>query len=257
MSSAQELKKIGSVSLVNPLVLETLEKLIDKKKNTAKVAFNSDLQKIYSTVTQKSFTAAETLIKNLIDFGRSIRLILDTYFPIVARRLGDHWVSDKLTFAEVTLALANLQLLNSKFEPLYLSDLKSSQIRSKILLVVPTGEDHTFGAISVTRKLRSMGTQTILLLDYQNKELEDLILGETLDLIGISSGNNFMTEKINALATFLTSRIGKKTPIALGGNLVSTYKKTNEILNVDLISTNPEFVLDSLGIKYANNKKIT
>ena len=51
MSSAQELKKFGSVSLVNPLVLETLEKLIDKKKYTAKVAFNSDLQKIYSTVT--------------------------------------------------------------------------------------------------------------------------------------------------------------------------------------------------------------
>ena len=68
MSSAQELKKVRSVSLVNPLVLETLEKLIDKKKNTAKVAFNSDLQKIYSTVTQKSFNAAETLIKNLIDF---------------------------------------------------------------------------------------------------------------------------------------------------------------------------------------------
>ena len=257
MSSAQELKKVESVSLVNPLVLETLEKLIDKKKNTAKVAFNSDLQKIYSTVTQKSFIAAETLIKNLIDFGRSIRLILDTYFPIVARRLGDHWVSDKLTFAEVTLALANLQLLNSKFEPLYLSGLKSSQIGAKILLVVPKGEDHTFGAISVTRKLRSMGTQTILLLDYQNKELEDMILGETFDLIGISSGNNFMTEKINALSTFLTSRIGKKTPIALGGNLVSTYKKTNEILNVDLISTNPEFVLDSLGIKYSNNKKTT
>ena len=88
MSSAQELKKVGSVSLVNPLVLETLEKLIDKKKNTAKVAFNSDLQKIYSTVTQKSFTAAETLIKKPHRFWSLNKADLRYLFSYCGKEVG-------------------------------------------------------------------------------------------------------------------------------------------------------------------------
>ncbi len=250
MHSTQENSNVGPLSIVNPLVLETLEKLIGKKKGTAKISFDSDLHQIYSTVTAKSIRAGETLIKNLLDFGRSIELILDTYFPIVAEKLGNHWVSDKLTFAEVTLALGNLQLLNSKFEPLYLSNPSSTQHGGKILIILPKGENHTFGPISVTRKLRNMGTQTILVLDYQQIELEKLILENTFDLIGISSGNNFMTDKINGLVDFFKTRAEKTTPVVLGGNLVNTYKKTNETLKVDLISRDPEFALDKMGIKH-------
>ena len=250
MHSTQELRKVENLSIVNPLVLETLEKLIDKKKKNVKISFDSDLKKIYSIVTTRSIQAGEALIRNLLDFGRSIELVLDTYFPIVAKQLGDHWVSDKLTFAEVTLALGNLQLLNSKFEPLYLSELPPTNEEARILIVIPKEEHYTFGPISITRKIRSMGIQTILGLDYQKSELEKLILENTFDLIGISSGNNFMATKINDLVHFFRTRVEKVTPVALGGNLVNTYKKTNETLKVDLISKDPEFILDEVGIKY-------
>ena len=250
MHSTQESKKMENLSIVNPLVLDTLEKLISRKKKTVKISFESDLQQIYSTVTSHSIQAGEVLIKNLLDFGRSIELILDSYFPIVAEKLGDHWVSDKLTFAEVTLALANLQLLNARFEPFYLSALHPTQKGGRVLVVVPKGENHTFGPISVTRKFRSMGTQSILALDYQTIELEKVLLENTFDLIGISSGNNFMTEKINGLVDFFKTRVEKVTPVVLGGNLVNTYKKTNETLKVDLISKDPEFALDEMGIEH-------
>ena len=250
MHSTQESKKLENLSIVNPLVLDTLEKLITRKKKTVKISFESDLKQIYSTVTSHSIQAGEVLIKNLLDFGRSIELILDSYFPIVAEKLGDHWVSDKLTFAEVTLALANLQLLNARFEPFYLSALHPTQKGGRVLVVVPKGENHTFGPISVTRKFRSMGTQSILALDYQTIELEKVLLENKFDLIGISSGNNFMTQKINGLVDFFKTRVEKVTPVVLGGNLVNTYKKTNETLKVDLISKDPEFTLDEMGIEH-------
>ena len=250
MHSTQESKKMENLSIVNPLVLDTLEKLVGRKKKTVKISFESDLQQIYSTVTSHSIQAGEVLIKNLLDFGRSIELILDSYFPIVAEKLGDHWVSDKLTFAEVTLALANLQLLNARFEPFYLSALHPTQKGGRVLVIVPKGENHTLGPISVTRKFRSLGTHSILALDYQMIELEKVLLENTFDLIGISAGNNFMTQKINGLVDFFKTRVEKVTPVVLGGNLVNTYKKTNETLKVDLISKDPEFALDEMGIEH-------
>ena len=249
MNSIQELKKVGSLSIVNPLVLETLEKLVDKKQKTARMSFESDLQQMYSAVTLKSVQEAEVIVRNLLDFGRSIELILDSYFPTVAERLGAEWVSDDLTFSEVTLALANLQLLSSKLDPLSLSSHDPIKKRGgNILIVVPKGEDHTFGAISVARKLRAIGAHTILAMNYQEYELENLLMKKTFDLIGISSGNNFMTGEINKLSTFFKTRNGKTTPVVLGGNLVHTYKKTNESLKVDLISDNPEYALDQFNI---------
>ena len=47
--------------------------------------------------------------------------------------------------------------------------------------------------------------------------------------------------------------IEKKVPVVLGGNLVNTYKKTNEKLKVDLVSQNIEQVLIELNLKYNKN----
>jgi hypothetical protein len=126
--------------------------------------------------------------------------------------------------------------------------MSSNEKDANILIIVPRGEDHTFGPISATRKLKGMKTQTMLALDYKKYELEGLVLGNEFDLIGISSGNNFMTDKINDLSTFIKTRVGKNTPIVLGGNLAKTYKQTNETLKVDLISTDPDYVLDQIGL---------
>ena len=173
---------------------------------------------------------------------------MDTYFPLTARRLGDDWVSDKLTFAEVTLALGHLQLLNAKFEPIYLSATDASENHPRILVLVPEGEDHTFGAISATRMFRRLQTKTILALGYNKSELEKLILENDFDLIGLSAGNNFMSDEINRLSAFLKTKIKTATPIVLGGNLTKTYKLTNEPLKVDLISSDPDYVLEQTGL---------
>ena len=41
MNSSEELKKFNNISIVNPLVLEALEKLIEKNKTTSAINFYS------------------------------------------------------------------------------------------------------------------------------------------------------------------------------------------------------------------------
>ena len=253
MNSTEELENLNNISIVNPLVLETLEKLIEKNKTTSAINFESDLDKLFTFIKSKSLKSNEKLIKKFLDYGRSIELILDSYFPIIAKRLGDQWVSDEITFSEVTIALGKIQFLNSKMEHQYLANLKVKSSNTKILMLIPTGEHHTYGGIAATRKLRGFGTKPFLTLDYKNEELEDLLYNEHYEFIGISSANNFMVDNINKLTIQIRNIIEKKVPVVLGGNLVNTYKKTNEKLKVDLVSQNIEQVLIELNLKYNKN----
>ena len=253
MNSSEELKNLNNISIVNPLVLETLEKLIEKNKTTSAINFESDLDKLFSFIKSKSLKSTEKLITKFLDYGRSIELILDSYFPIIAKKLGDQWVSDEITFSEVTMALGKIQFFNSKMEHQYLANLKIKSFNTKILMLIPTGEHHTYGGIAATRKLRGLGTEPFLTLDYKKEELEDLLYNENYELIGISSANNFMVDNINNLTIQIKNILETKTPVVLGGNLVNTYKKTNEKLKVDLVSQNIEQVLIELNLKYNKN----
>ena len=250
MSSSKGLKRIENISVVNPLVLETLEKLVEKSNPLSTFNFDSDLKKLYFSIRSKSIKTNEKLIDKLIRYGRSIELILDSYLPTIAKKLGDAWVADEISFSDVTIALGKIQFLNSKFEPLYISCLNSAYYKTKTLIIIPKGEDHTYGGIAATRKLRGMGVDAFLIFDYKKNELENLLFERNYDFIGISSANNFMIEKINNLSTKISAIVERKTPIVLGGNLTNTYKKTNGKLKVDFITQHPEEILNQLSLKY-------
>ena len=59
-----------------------------------------------------------------------------------------------------------------------------------------------------------------------------------------------MIEKINNLSSKISAIVERKTTIVLGGNLVNTYKKTNDKLKVDFITQNLEEILKQLSLKY-------
>ena len=250
MSSSKELKRIENISIVNPLVLETLEKLVEKSKPSSIFNFDNDLKKLYFSIQSKSIKTNEKLIDKLIRYGRSIELILDSYLPTIAKKLGDAWVADEISFSDVTIALGKIQFLNSKFEPLYISCLNSAYYKTKTLIIIPKGEDHTYGGIAATRKLRGMGIDAFLIFEFKKNELENLLFERNYDFIGISSANNFMIEKINNLSIKISDILERKTPIVLGGNLVNTYKQTNGKLKVDFITQNLEEILNQLSLKY-------
>ncbi len=250
MSSSKELKSVENVSIVKPLVLETLEKLIEKSNPTNFINFEYDLHELYYSIKSKSINKTEKLVDKFISCGRSIEIILDSYFPTIAKKLGDDWISDDISFSDVTIALSKIQFLNSKFEQCYISSIEKSYYNTKILIIIPKGEDHTYGGIAATRILRGMGIDAFLIFNYQENELEDLLTQRDYDFIGISSANNFMIENINRLSTKIANIIDKKTPIVLGGNLVNTYKQTDGKLMVDFISQNIEQILNQLNLKY-------
>ena len=91
-----------------------------------------------------------------------------------------------------------IQCLNSKMEHQYLANLKIKSFNTKILMLIPKGEHHTYGGIAATRKLRGLGTEPFLTLDYKKEEFSI-----SLDTL-IYDAFDFKTKLLFSNLTFLT-----------------------------------------------------
>ena len=63
----------------------------------------------------------------------------------VARKLGDMWVEDECTFADVTLAVLRLQNAQRSLAPQFVGQSMPGVGAPRILLLPVPGEQHTFG----------------------------------------------------------------------------------------------------------------
>jgi NAD(P)-dependent dehydrogenase (short-subunit alcohol dehydrogenase family) len=81
----------------------------------------------------------------------------DAYIPAAAQHLGSNWVSDRLCFAEVTIATARLQALVRAIGTRWGGDPAHLPGRRSVLMIVPDTEQHTLGAVVATGQMRRMG----------------------------------------------------------------------------------------------------
>lgn len=102
---------------------------------------------------------AGIVVSRALDSGVAVEtLLLDLLSP-TARRLGEMWVEDELTFTDVTVGLCTLQnLLRSvtagEAEPHTLVD-------GRVLVAATPGEQHTFGVLMLETMFRRAGWDTV------------------------------------------------------------------------------------------------
>lgn len=76
-----------------------------------------------------------------------------------ARRLGELWCEDTLSFAEVTIGQVALQRLQRAFSGIFLRDCPSPNPRRRVLLSPLPDEQHAFGHVMVCDFFRRAGWQ--------------------------------------------------------------------------------------------------
>lgn len=74
-----------------------------------------------------------------------------------ARRMGDLWVADLCSFADVTLGLLRLQQLMRSLSPTFQSEKARQWHGRQILLLPQPGEQHTFGLLMVAEFFQRAG----------------------------------------------------------------------------------------------------
>jgi MerR family transcriptional regulator, light-induced transcriptional regulator len=142
------------------------------------------------------------IIGNLLQQGTSLEAIyLDLLTP-VARRLGDYWADDLVTFSDVTIALGRLQQV---VRELSVQPPKEGVVlpkgRSALFSAAP-GEQHTFGLLIIEEFFRRSGWRTWMETSGALEPIIAAVEAHKFDVFGLTASAD---DRLDLIAPMIMS----------------------------------------------------
>lgn len=174
---------------------------------------------IATLVVEGSTRVAAQTIDGWLDRGLRLDALLLQVLTPAARRLGDLWLTDRLSFLDVTRGSSALQELLRSYAPAF-EDVTHAPLTGKSILLAPVpGEQHLFGLSMVASFFRRAGWSVSVEPRADAKTLLARCGREAFDIIGMSASNEKL---LPALADLVTTLRAASTPhharILIGGS---------------------------------------
>lgn len=142
------------------------------------------------------------IVGGLLQQGVAMEAIyLDLLAP-AARRLGDFWLNDQASFADVTIALGRLQQVVRELS-LHGPVDEGAAANGRAALFAPApGEQHTFGLVIIEEFFRRSGWRTWTELSGSPDELIGAVQAHRFDLLGLTCSSD---ERLDQIAPMIMS----------------------------------------------------
>jgi MerR family transcriptional regulator, light-induced transcriptional regulator len=193
----------------------------------------------------------DAIVRVLGQFRRmriSAAAIADHYIPEAARSLGQGWVDDRLTFAEVSQGAVRLQRLLRDFSGQWTADGAKVPDVGQILLIVPEGEQHTLGAMVVTGQMRRRGVSVCLRFGPSRDEMAALHFARRFDGVFISLSCTDKLAQCRNIVASVKSFAGTDLPVVVGGPVVGMSDDVASVCGADAATNDLELALSSCGL---------
>jgi methanogenic corrinoid protein MtbC1 len=176
-----------------------------------------DVLLVGEIVLQGDLQPALDHLESLVAEGVPVESIyLDLLAP-VARRLGELWCDDLLSFAEVTIGQVALQRLMRAFSPTFLRDAPPENPRRRILLSPMPGEQHAFGHFMVCDFFRRAGWMVSGEPCPTRAALIEAVHDGLFDVVGISLSSAARLQELGALIHVLRTRSRNRALLVIVG----------------------------------------
>lgn len=199
-------------------------------------------------------------LTDLVQIMRKARIgapqIVESYVPVVARRLGDGWVSDRLDFGAVTIGAARLQSLVRRLdlENHFHQEVPAFGAHS-ILLGVPEGEQHSLGATILAQHLRARGVSVHLDLELSVAGLSRELARQRFTGVFLSiSGQRYLEPLGNLVAC--TGYESRSTPVIVGGALLHYRDDIAALTGADLATNDVDQALRFCAMAVADEEAL-
>lgn len=178
------------------------------------------MDRLYCASIAPDQTLMSCVMREMQRSGMSNQTIIGASVPLIARQLGEAWLSDSLSFGAVTIGCARLQtLVHDLADDKYQSHLVSDKVQKNCLVVVPDGTQHTLGAIVLANQMRHSGARVKLALGVSHSAMSSLALSQYFDAIMISATQSESLENLHGLVRNARQN-DAKSKIFIGGGLV-------------------------------------
>jgi len=173
--------------------------------------------------------------------------IIDKIIPKAARRIGEQWVKDELSFAEVTIGAARMQDLARELGGSNEKVPTTIPLGFSILLIIPKEEQHTMGAFVAADQFRRLGLWVHLAIAQDPKELERTVSSNHFTMIGVSAASRRSLQAVSKIIDVLKEK-DPSIPLILGGNIVNLVENIETKTRADLVTSNPRRAISFCGL---------
>jgi MerR family transcriptional regulator, light-induced transcriptional regulator len=169
--------------------------------------------------------------------------LVDIYFPEVARYLGCAWAEDRTPFTDVSIAVARMQAMLRDIGRSWTSNAVADRAEATVLVVLPRGEQHSFGAMLLTGQLRRQGISVRLEVGTSDADLRRLAEARTFDCAMVSISCEEALSRCKAAVEALKLGSAGRLRVAVGGPLLERSLDICALTGADIATSDPMLAL--------------
>jgi methanogenic corrinoid protein MtbC1 len=196
-------------------------------------------------------------IKKLTSKQVAIESIYLDLIPTTARKLGELWEEDVVSFTDVTIGLWRLQhILYELTKDFQLKNSMPIENLNALLIPAPKSQ-HTLGLFIVAEFFRKAGWRVWGEPNLSPEEINNLIFSQWFDVIGVSIGYIEQLEGLNAMISSLRSRsMNPKVSFMVGGPLYSSHPELFDEIDSEIKSADANEAIRMAEIIVGNKKNM-
>ena len=169
--------------------------------------------------------------------GLGIDAVLLELLAPAARRLGDLWLADRLSFIDVTAGLSRLQGIMRALGPDFDGDSPGLIHGKKILLAPVSGEQHIFGLSVVAAFFRRAGWDVTFEPRILFEDLLVLVRAQRFTAIGLSvAGDKFLDMMPKHVEALRRASLAENVTLLAGGPAFLKDPDLNRRIGVDAVA---------------------
>lgn len=180
----------------------------------------------------------------------SLAALADVYIPIAARRMGQAWHDDEMSWLDVTIGVGRLQSLLREIGTAWVADQAGDAGQGAVLFIVPDREQHTLGPMVATGQMRRYGVSVCLRIAPSFNELRSLVTSRHFDGVMISVATREKLESIAKTIQFLKTVMTYPAPVIVGGAVNSKVEDPVSCTGADFSSNDVGAALEVMGLKF-------
>lgn len=234
---------------VESLASRALGMLATKRVSAASLLSERFLDELEAAVRSVEVGRRKAVIRDMRDAHIRLEDIVDFYIPEVARRMGERWCEDGLSFADVTIGVARLQGLLREIGRNWCEPLDHDPEAPSLLIVVLADEFHTLGAMVLCSQLGRLGVSTRLVVGRSESEVLRRVADGQFDAILMSVAVSERLATLRKLVEKIRSASVRPTPIVIGGSIVAREEDIKTKSGADHATTDPREALRACGLK--------
>ncbi len=218
------------------------------------------IERIFVAATGSDPLRCGAVARDLLAEGVAPDRICDVIIPEVARRMGDGWTDDTMSFSAVTIGTSRLQYLLREighFDQDRRRADDGSAGDAALLLLGSRASDHTLGIMVLASQLRRRGYTVQVSMGADDAEVIEAIRATCFDAI-------FMSATVDENVLHLTRTVAAMRrdfvdlpPLVLGGIAVDRGGiDIRAVTGVDLVTSDLDAALQHCGLTTARPNHI-